>query len=84
MRADIVTIFPEMVTPVLSTSMLQRGQESGLLDLRAVDLRDYAEGRHNQVDDTPYGGGAGMVLQPDPLFRCVEDLTADSLQARVI
>ncbi len=84
LRADIVTIFPEMVTPVLSTSMLQRGQESGLLDLRAVDLRDYAEGRHNQVDDTPYGGGAGMVLQPDPLFRCVEDLTADSLQARVI
>lgn len=84
LRVDIVTIFPEMLDGVLNTSMLKIGREKGLLDLRAVNLRDYTTDRHHQTDDTPFGGGAGMVMIPDPLFRCVEDLSAGEPTARVV
>jgi tRNA (guanine37-N1)-methyltransferase len=83
-RMDIVTIFPEMLDGVLNISMLKIGQEKGLLDLRAVNLRDYTTDKHHQTDDTPFGGGAGMVMIPDPLFQCVESLTAGETDARVI
>lgn len=78
MRVDIVTIFPEMVRQAASASILGRAQQSGALDLRVHDLRDYAEGRHRSTDDTPFGGGAGMVMLPGPLFSCVETITADA------
>lgn len=74
MRVDVVTIFPEVFEPVLGSSMLGIARERGLLDVRVHDLRDWAEGVHRQVDDTPYGGGPGMVMKPEPFFRAVADL----------
>src|SRR2546427_503445 len=74
MQCDILTLFPDMVEAVLSASILERAREKGLLDVRAVNLRDYAEGRHKGADDYPYGGGAGMVIKPEPVFHAVEDL----------
>ncbi|MEO2003314.1 MAG: tRNA (guanosine(37)-N1)-methyltransferase TrmD, partial [Candidatus Poribacteria bacterium] len=69
---DVVTIFPELIAGALQYGIPRRAVESGRLDVRAVDLRDYAEGKHRQVDDYPYGGTVGMVLKPEPLFRAVQ------------
>ena len=74
MRIDIVTLFPTMVEPVLAASMLGRAQARGLVDIRVVNLRDYAGGRHRVTDDYQFGGGGGMVLKPEPLFEAVEAL----------
>jgi tRNA (guanine37-N1)-methyltransferase len=72
MRIDIVTLFPAMVEPVVAQSILGRARTRGLVDIQAVDLRDYAGGRHRVTDDAPFGGGGGMVLKPEPLFAAVE------------
>ena len=72
MRIDIVTLFPAMVEPVVAQSILGRARARGLVDIQAVDLRDYAGGRHRVTDDAPFGGGGGMVLKPEPLFAVVE------------
>ncbi len=82
MRIDIVTLFPGMVTPVLAESMLGRAQTRGLVDIRVVNLRDYAGGRHRVTDDYQFGGGGGMVLKPEPLFAAVEVLRTPG--ARVV
>ena len=82
MRIDIVTLFPGMVTPVLAESMLGRAQTRGLVDIRVVNLRDYAGGRHRITDDYQFGGGGGMVLKPEPLFAAVEALRTPG--ARVV
>ena len=74
MRIDVVTLFPEMFDGPLSASMLRVARDKGLTEIRVVDLRDYAEGRHRVADDYPFGGGGGMVLKPEPLFRVVEAL----------
>jgi len=74
MRIDIVTLFPGMVTPVIAESMLGRAQTRGLVDIRVVNLRDYAGGRHRVTDDYQFGGGGGMVLKPEALFAAVEAL----------
>ena len=74
MRIDIVTLFPEMVEPVLAVSMLGRARARGLVDIRVANLRDYAEGKHRITDDYQFGGGGGMVLKPEPLFAAVEAL----------
>jgi tRNA (guanine37-N1)-methyltransferase len=71
-RIDVFSIFPAMVDGFCSESLLGRARDDGLLDLRVHDLRDGAVDRHRSVDDAPFGGGAGMVLGPDPLFRVVE------------
>jgi len=84
MKCDILTLFPDMVEAVLSASILGRAREKGLLEVRAVNLRDYAEGRHKVADDYPYGGGAGMVLKPEPVFRAVEDLRAQRGDVRLV
>src|SRR2546422_1385617 len=81
-RIDIVTLFPGMVEPVLAESMLGRARARGLVDILAVNLRDYAEGRHRVTDDYQFGGGGGMVLKPEPLFAAVEALRTPA--ARVI
>jgi tRNA (guanine37-N1)-methyltransferase len=81
-RIDIVTLFPDMVEPVLSQSMIGRARQRGLVDIRVVNLRDYAEGKHRPTDDAPFGGGGGMVLKPEPLFAAVEALRTPT--ARVI
>ncbi len=72
MRLDIITLFPQMVAGPIAESMLRVAQEKGLVEIRVVDLRDYAEGRHRVADDYPFGGGGGMVLKPEPLFAAVE------------
>jgi tRNA (guanine37-N1)-methyltransferase len=74
MRIDIVTLFPGMVAPVLAESMIGRARTRGLVDIRVVNLRDYAEGRHRVTDDYQFGGGGGMVLKPEPLFAAVAAL----------
>jgi tRNA (guanine37-N1)-methyltransferase len=74
MRIDIVTLFPGMVEPALAESMLGRARARGLVDIRVVNLRDYAEGKHRVTDDYQFGGGGGMVLKPEPLFAAVEAL----------
>ena len=77
MRFDILTLFPEMFGPVLNNSMLAKAQEKDLLEINLINWRDYAQDKHSQVDDYPYGGGAGMVLKPEPVFRAIEDLELD-------
>lgn len=74
MRIDVVTLFPAMVEGPLGASMLALARAKGLVEIRVVDLRCYAEGRHRVADDYPYGGGGGMILKPEPLFRAVEAL----------
>ncbi|HEV2809412.1 MAG TPA: tRNA (guanosine(37)-N1)-methyltransferase TrmD [Acidimicrobiales bacterium] len=72
MRIDVFTIFPELVDAFARSSLLGRASERGLLEIRTHDLRDGATDVHRSVDDAPFGGGAGMVLMPEPLFRVVE------------
>lgn len=83
MRIDILTLFPEMFPGVLSSSILGKAQEKGIVQFEVINFRDYSESKHGTVDDTPYGGGGGMVLKPEPLFRAVEAVTTDS-KPRVI
>jgi len=71
---NVVTLFPEMFEGPLRVSILGRAAERGLVRYRVVQLRDYTHDRHKTVDDSPYGGGAGMVLKPEPFFEAVEDL----------
>ena len=72
MRIDVFTIFPEYLAGPLAASLLGKARDRGLLDLRVHDLRDWTDDRHRSVDDTPFGGGAGMVLTPGPVFAAVE------------
>ena len=74
MRIDIFTLFPEMFAGVLSSSILGKAREKELVDFQVTNFRDFSESKHGTVDDTPYGGGGGMVLKPEPLFRAVEAL----------
>ena len=76
MRIDVVTIFPELVAGPLGTSIIGRAADAGLVDFGVHDLREQGIGRHRSVDDYPYGGGAGMVMRPEPLFAAVEPLRA--------
>ena len=78
MRIDVITIFPELFGPFLGCSVVGRARERGLLEVRLENLRDYAEGRHRTVDDTPYGGGPGMVMKPEPWFAALESLLEKS------
>jgi tRNA (guanine37-N1)-methyltransferase len=82
MKIDIITLFPGMVEPVVSESILGRARTRGLVDIRVVNLRDYAGGKHRVTDDYVFGGGSGMVLKPEPLFAAVEALRTPA--ARVI
>ena len=82
MRYDVITIFPEYLTP-LDLSLVGKARENGLVDLRVHNLRDYTFDRHHTVDDTPYGGGAGMVMKPEPWGLALDEvLTNSPLQAR--
>src|SRR6058998_292409 len=73
---NVVTLFPEVFPAPLAASIVGRAAEQGLVRYRVVQLRDYTHDRHKTVDDYPYGGGAGMVLKPEPFFEAVEDLRA--------
>ena len=74
MRIDVVTLFPELFTGPLRVSIIGRAAERGLVSFGVHDLREHGLGRHRSVDDEPYGGGAGMVMRPEPLFAAVEPL----------
>ena len=73
LRCDVLTLFPEMVMPVLDSSMLKRAREKGLLEVNVHNLRDYTMDKHKVADDVPYGGGAGMVMKAEPILRAVEE-----------
>ncbi|HRI39080.1 MAG TPA: tRNA (guanosine(37)-N1)-methyltransferase TrmD [Nitrospira sp.] len=77
-RFDVLTLFPGMFAPVLAQSMLKRGQEKGLLTVRVHNLRDFTADRHKVVDDTPYGGGAGMVMKAEPILQAVSTLRREA------
>lgn len=83
MRIDILSLFPEMFTGVLSSSILGKASEKQIVDFHVHNFRDFSESKHGTVDDTPYGGGGGMVLKPEPLFRAVEAMATDK-KPRVI
>ncbi len=72
MRFDVLSIFPDIFEPVFRQGVIGRGIQRGVLSLHAHDLREYSSDRHRQVDDAPFGGGAGMVLMPEPIFAAVE------------
>ena len=74
MKIDILTLFPEIALAPLSDSIIQRARDAGLVEIRAYNLRDWAEDKHRRVDDTPCGGGPGMVLQPGPLHSAITSL----------
>jgi len=84
MRIDVITIFPEMIESVLGFSILKRAREAGLVEIHVHNLRDYAPGVHRSTDETPYGGGAGMVMRPGPLFDAVESLPSSQDTRRVL
>lgn len=74
MKIDVLTTFPEMFAGPLDYSMVKRARESGILDLKLVNLREFTHDRHKTVDDRPFGGGPGMLLKPEPIFEAVEKL----------
>ena len=78
MKFDIVTIFPRMVEAGLSEGVVARAREGGVLDIVVHDLRDFTTDRHRSVDDVPYGGGPGMVMKAEPIFRAVEAIAKES------
>jgi tRNA (guanine37-N1)-methyltransferase len=81
---DILTIFPEIFKSPLSESLIKKALDKGLIQVRLWNLRDFTEDRHRMTDDYPYGGGAGMVMKPEPIFRAVEKIRAQNPEARAI
>src|SRR5579872_1400267 len=84
MKIQIITLFPEMFSGVLSSSMLGRASERGIVEYEFINLRDYGLGPRKQVDDTPYGGGDGMLLRPEPIVAAIEAAKSNDKQATVI
>lgn len=84
MRIDIITIFPKMFEPVLNESIIKRAQEKSKVKIVLHDLRDYTTDKHRKVDDRPFGGGSGMILSPEPIFKAVEKIKAKSKKAKVV
>ena len=72
MQFDVFTILPEVFPSYLDTSILKKARERGLIDVRVHNIRDYTHDKHHTTDDTPYGGGGGMVMKPEPIFEAVE------------
>lgn len=83
-KIQIITLFPEMFDGVLNSSMMWKAQKEGAAEFSLVNLRDFGIGPRKQVDDTPYGGGDGMLLKPEPLFAAVEKAKAADPQAKVV
>ncbi len=83
MKIDVLTLFPEMFEGVFGSSILGKAAAKGIVELNAVNFRHYSTSKHGTVDDTPYGGGGGMVLKPDPIFAAVEDLVSFSAETAI-
>lgn len=84
MRIDIVTGLPKLLESPLQESIIRRAQEKGKVEILLHDLRSYAHDKHKTIDDTPYGGGAGMILKPEPVFECVEALQVQRVYDDII
>ena len=84
MRVDVVTGFPVLVSGPLNESILRRARQKQLVDIVVHDLRDYTTDKHRTIDDTPFGGGAGMILKPEPVFACIEALQAERTYDEII
>ena len=84
MKISVITLFPEMFDKVFNQSMLWKAQDRNLVEFEIVDLRPFGLGPRHQVDDTPYGGGDGMLLKPEPIFAAVEDAKTRNLDAKVV
>ena len=84
MEVAVLTLFPRLIAGPLGESLLGKAQEKGLLRVRVMDIRDYASGKHRVTDDVPYGGGAGMVMKPEPLVAAIEAARAALPGARVV
>lgn len=76
MQIDVMTLFPEVCEKYFSSSIIGRARNKGILDIKCHQIRDFAYDKHKRVDDTPYGGGKGMVMLPDPIFKCFENICA--------
>lgn len=75
MRFDVLTLFPELIESVTSSSIIGRARAAGIIDVRAHNIRDYSQDKHRRVDDTPYGGGKGMLMATEPIYRCWKDVS---------
>ncbi|WP_031515353.1 tRNA (guanosine(37)-N1)-methyltransferase TrmD [Desulfofalx alkaliphila] len=84
MRIDILTLFPEMFDGPINTSILKRARDNKIISINLHNIRDYSQNKHRTVDDTPYGGGAGMVMQAEPIFKAMEKLNQEGKAERVI
>lgn len=83
-KFSIISLFPEALQPYLDSSMLYKAQDRGIIEIEYVNLRDFGLGPHKSVDDTPYGGGDGMLLRPEPAFAAIESVKAHSPHAKVM
>ncbi len=84
MRIDVISAVPDILYSPLNESIIKRAREKKIVDIYVHDLRDYAAGRYKQVDDRPYGGGAGMVLKPEPISKCIEKLASQRAYDEII
>lgn len=84
MRLDIISAVPELLSSPLNTSILKRAQDKKKVIIKVHNLRDYAHDKHRQIDDKPFGGGAGMVLKPEPFFECIEKLQSEKTFDHII
>jgi tRNA (guanine37-N1)-methyltransferase len=84
MRLDIITLFPELFAPFMTTGVTRRAFEGGQIQVKLWQLRDFTEGAYRRVDDRPFGGGPGMVMLAEPLARCVEAIRADRADAQAV
>ena len=83
MRIEVLTTFPEMIEPIIRSSILGRATEAGIIEVEAVDIRPYSALKHKNTDDYPFGGGAGMVMMAQPIFSCLEDVDPDHEALRI-
>ena len=84
MKIDVLTLFPEMFSGVLGASMLGRAQERGILEFGLHNIREYSQSKHKNTDDYPFGGGAGMVMMPQPIFSCLDTVDRDHTALRIV
>ena len=78
MKIDIMTLFPQMCESVISESIIGRARKAGFIEVNTHNIRDFSEDKHHRVDDTPYGGGKGMLMHPEPIFKCFEAIEKKS------
>lgn len=84
MRCDVLTLFPDIIQAYLDESIVKRARAKNLLEVAVHNIRDFEPGKHKSVDDYPYGGGAGMVIKPEPLFKAIDSLKRDGEARRII